>query len=241
MRLDKLIGALSPHTRKQIHALVKAGRVQVNGATASAPAAPVNPERDCVSLDGRRLGEMRYRHAMIRKPAGVLTAARDRFAPTVMGLIPAARRFDMQPVGRLDKDVTGLLLLTEDGELLHRLISPRYGVEKVYEARVAAALDRHDVEAFAQGIALSDFVARPSRLEITDAGDMSLARLTITEGRFHQVKRMFAARGKPVIALRRVAFAGVALDERLEEGQWRPLTEAETATLYRAARLDGAR
>jgi len=237
MRLDRLIGGRAPYTRKQIHALVKAGRVEVNRKLARDAAMAIDPALDSVSLDGRLLGAARFRHAMMHKPAGVLTASRDRRSPTVMGLIPAESRFAMQPVGRLDKDVTGLLLLTEDGELLHRLISPRYGVEKQYEARVAGRLDERDVTAFAHGIALNDFEALPATLDVLEYGTESLARLTITEGKYHQVKRMFAARGKPVLTLRRVAFAGVALDETLEAGQFRHLTDDEAERLYRAARL----
>ena len=147
------------------------------------------------------MGYRRHMHLMLHKPAGLLTATTDARQKTVMDLLPEElKRRALGPVGRLDKDVTGLLLLTDDGQLAHRLISPKWTVEKVYLARVEGALDASDIQAFQAGIALSDFTARPARLEILEP---DLGRLTLTEGKFHQVKRMFAARGKPVLRLHR--------------------------------------
>ena len=175
-------------------------------------------------------------HLMLHKPAGLLTATTDARQKTVMDLLPEElKRRALGPVGRLDKDVTGLLLLTDDGQLAHRLISPKWTVEKVYLARVEGALDASDIQAFQAGIALSDFTARPARLEILEP---DLGRLTITEGKFHQVKRMFAARGKPVLRLHRESVGGVSLDSALECGKFRPLTAEEEGALYALVRME---
>ena len=171
---------------------------------------------------------------MLNKPAGVLTAANDPRRETVLDLLPrACRALGCMPVGRLDLDTEGLLILTTDGQLAHRLLAPKNGVEKIYIAEVDGPLRGEDVSAFAQGLRLSDFTARPARLEIMPPGNVG--RVTVCEGKFHQVKRMFLACGRTVTHLKRLTFGGVRLDETLAPGQWRELTAQEMKTLRAAA------
>lgn len=235
MRLDKFLSAQGL-SRKQARAAIASGQVSVNGEVQGDPGFILDPISARVLFQGRALGYQRHMHLMLHKPAGLLTATTDARQKTVMDLLPEElRRRALGPVGRLDKDVTGLLLLTDDGQLAHRLISPKWTVEKVYLARVEGALDAADIQAFQEGIALSDFTARPARLEILEP---DLGRLTITEGKFHQVKRMFAARGKPVLRLHRESVGGVSLDPALECGKFRPLTAEEEGALYALVRME---
>ncbi len=232
MRLDKLLTHLGVASRSGVKELLKAGRVRVKGEAVRDAAFQVQAG-DSVLLDGKRLDTRLSRHVMLHKPAGVLTAKEDARQKTVMDLLPPVySALGCMPVGRLDKDTTGLLLLTTDGELAHRLISPERHVDKVYEARVEGTLTDRDAEAFAAGIPLKDFTALPAKLEILDA---DLARVTVREGKFHQVRRMFGAVGKPVLALRRLSFGPLPLDEALAPGEYRELTETEIAALYAAA------
>lgn len=235
MRLDKFLSAQGL-SRKQARAAIASGQVSVNGEVQGDPGFILDPISAQVLFQGRALGYRRHMHLMLHKPAGLLTATTDARQKTVMDLLPEElKRRALGPVGRLDKDVTGLLLLTDDGQLAHRLISPKWTVEKVYLARVEGALDASDIQAFQAGIALSDFTARPARLEILEP---NLGRLTITEGKFHQVKRMFAARGKPVLRLHRESVGGVSLDPALECGKFRPLTAEEEIALYALVRME---
>ena len=235
MRLDKFLSAQGL-SRKQARAAIASGQVLVNGEVQGDPGFILDPISAQVLFQGRALGYRRHMHLMLHKPAGLLTATTDARQKTVMDLLPEElKRRALGPVGRLDKDVTGLLLLTDDGQLAHRLISPKWTVEKVYLARVEGALDASDIQAFQAGIALSDFTARPARLEILEP---NLGRLTITEGKFHQVKRMFAARGKPVLRLHRESVGGVSLDPALECGKFRPLTAEEEIALYALVRME---
>ena len=235
MRLDKLLSRLGEASRSECKALLKAGRVTVNGEACRDGAISV-PEGARVTLDGRLLDTRLTRHVMLYKPAGVLTAGEDRNQQTVMDLLPPVyAALECMPVGRLDKDTTGLLLLTTDGELGHRLISPARHVDKVYLARVDGKLDSADAEAFAAGVALKDFTALPAKLEILSP---DTARVTVQEGKYHQVKRMFGAVGKPVKELHRLTFGPLALDEQLRPGEYRELTKEEEAALYAAAGLN---
>lgn len=232
MRLDKLLGNLGVASRSGCRELLKAGRVQVNGAVWKDGSKNV-PDGAKVLLDGKALDTRLSRHLMLHKPAGVLTAAEDRKQKTVMDLLPPSyTAMGCMPVGRLDKDTTGVMILTTDGELAHRLIGPKYHVDKVYEAKVEGVLDERDIAAFAAGLPLKDFTALPAHLEIIapDTG-----RLTVQEGKYHQVKRMFGARGKPVLSLHRLSFGPLELDKNLSPGDFRELTEEEAAALYRAA------
>ena len=230
MRLDKA-AALNGMTRTEARRAITAGRVRVKGEVVRNGAAQVEPGD--VTVDGAAVKAPGEVYIMVNKPAGVVTATEDRYLPTVADLLPEAlRRRSPGPVGRLDRDVTGLVLMTTDGQLAHRLISPRWKAEKLYRARCEGRLGDEAVAAFAGGIRLSDFTARPARLQILSAGDgESLAEVALTEGRFHQVKRMFAAVGHPLIALERRRIGCVALDEALAPGDCRPLTEEEVRGL----------
>jgi len=237
MRLDRLVGeALS--SRSRARSLIAEGRVKVNGAPVRDAAFGAR-EGDVVTVDGAVVGRRGALHLMLNKPQGCVTAREDARFSTVFDLIPPGLRTrELSAVGRLDRDVTGLLLLTEDGQLAHRLISPRFHVPKVYVARVEGRLTASDAARVAQGLALHEFTARPAQLEILEASDaLSTARLTLSEGKFHQVKRMFAALGHPVEALHRESVGGVGLDHALAPGECRKLTPDETARLYALTEL----
>ena len=241
MRLDKAV-ALSGISRRDAKNALSAGRVCVNGQPVR-DAGLILKEDDTVTLDGRELRAETTLHLMLNKPAGCITATEDAHGErTVLDLIPPALRLKgLGPVGRLDKDVTGLVFLTTDGQLAHRLISPKRGVEKQYTALVEGTPDEECVKRFAEGIRLKDFEALPARLEIAEKGsESSLCRVFVSEGKYHQVKRMLGAVGHPVLRLRRDSIAGVKLDTSLAEGEFRRLTPQEIAALYKAAGMEKA-
>ena len=234
MRLDKLLTHLGVASRSGVREVLKAGRVRVNGEAVKDAAFPVAEDAE-ILLDGKRLDTRLSRHLMLYKPAGVLTAKEDNRQKTVMDLLPPIyTSLGCMPVGRLDKDTTGLLLLTTDGELAHRLIAPERHVNKVYLATVDGTLNERDVDAFAAGIPLKDFTCLPAKLDILSP---DVGRVTVREGKYHQIKRMFGAVGKPVLALHRQSFGPLTLDESLTPGDFRELTENEIAALYAAAGL----
>ena len=236
MRLDKAV-ALSGLTRSEAKNANAAGRVWVDGRPARDCAMQVAPAQ--VRVDGAEPVETGALYIMVNKPAGVLTATEDRRLPTVLQLLPEPlRRRGPGPVGRLDRDVTGLVLLTTDGQLAHRLISPKWKAEKLYRARCEGRLTDADAAAFAGGVQLSDFTARPAELRILAAGEAeSTADVILTEGKFHQVKRMFSAVGHPLIALERLRIGCVTLDPALAAGEWRALTEDEIEGLKRMCKF----
>ncbi len=239
MRLDKAVTACGV-SRSDAKKLISSGRVTVNGLTVTDPGAQLG-EGAAVSVDGSLLEVRANTHIMINKPAGYLTATEDaRGSLTVMDLLsPALKRLPLGPVGRLDKDVTGLVILTTDGQLAHRLISPKRGHVKRYEAVCEGRLEAQDAEAFAAGMDLGDFIARGARLEILEAGaERSRCLVCITEGKYHQVKRMLEAVGHPVISLKRLAIASAELDPALREGEYRLLTQQEADALYKTAEME---
>ncbi len=232
IRLDRWLTALALGSRTQTQKLIRSGRVAVNGAPARDPALHCDPEQSSLALDGHAIDGRLMRHVLLHKPAGLLTAARDPKQPTVMSLLPPVyASLGCMPVGRLDKDTTGVLLLTCDGTLAHRLLSPERHVEKVYRARVDAPLEPWMTEAFAAGLSLGDFTAQSARLEI--GPDPLEGRVTLREGKFHQVKRMFAAVGREVQALYRERFGPLTLGD-LPCGGWRELEPAEVLALREA-------
>ena len=236
MRLDRWLATLSAGSRSEVRQWIRGGQAAVNGRVIRDPALSFETEQDRLTLNGKALDGRVVRHVMLHKPAGLLTAARDAKQPTVMDLLPPVYRgTGCMPVGRLDKDTTGLLLLTTDGELNHRLLSPGRHVDKVYRAMVEGELTEKDIEAFAAGMDLGDFTAQPAKLEILGP---SLAEVTVSEGKFHQVKRMFAAAGHEVLQLHRRAFGPLQLDPALAEGQWRELAEEEVKVLREAAGME---
>ena len=230
-RLDKILAGTGRWSRKEVRELVKQGRVSADGALVKAP--DVKLDRAAVELrvDGEPVSAEEYVYLMLHKPAGVLSATEDPRQPTVLSLLPEhLQRVGLFPVGRLDKDTEGLLLLTNDGPLGHRLLAPKKHVDKVYFVRVDGALDGADAACFRAGMTLADgLVCLPAGLEILDPPDTAL--VTLREGKYHQVKRMCAARGKPVAYLKRLSMGPLALDPALEKGAWRPLTAAERAAL----------
>lgn len=228
MRLDKYLHDLGFGSRKEIGRLLSRQEVCVDGVRVKQGAAKVTPS-SVVTLDGEVLVYAPTVWLMLNKPAGFITAARDARDETVMDLLPERfARMQVMPVGRLDKDTTGLLLLTNDGALAHRLLSPKRHVEKVYEITYEGSLVPDAVARCAAGIDLGDFTTAPAALTILSEGR---ARLVLREGKFHQVKRMFHALGGVVTVLTRSAFGGLLVDEGLAQGEWRPLTEEEIAVL----------
>ena len=228
-RLDKFLCDSGAGTRSQVKLILKAGRVQVDGTAERDGSRKIDPDAQQICLDGERLGGRRRVVAMLNKPAGYVTATEDDSAPTVMELLPQALRLQqVKPVGRLDKQTEGLLLFTNDGDLLHRLISPKKEVPKVYYARHEGTASEADVRAFAGGLTLADgTVCLRAVLEPLGPGE---SRITVCEGKYHQVRRMMAARGMPVAYLERQQEGALTLDG-LERGAVRELNEAEIAAL----------
>lgn len=231
IRLDRWLSTLGQGSRSQVQKMIRAGWVTVDGATVTDPGKNC-PETARLALRGEPIDGRLIRHVMLHKPAGLLTAARDKKQPTVMDLLPPVyASIGCMPVGRLDKDTTGLLLLTCDGEMNHRLLAPGRHVDKRYIARVDGPLTAEHVSAFAAGLDLGDFTAQPAQLTILEP---TLGEVIVHEGKFHQVKRMFEAVGRTVTELHRATFGPLELDANLPQGSWRELTEEEVAALKRA-------
>lgn len=229
MRLDKYLADMGLGSRSELKNIIRAGRVSVDGVTVTAPDTRVE-EQSAVALDGRSLKYSKYRYFMLNKPAGVLSATEDGRQNTVLELFPPElRRLGLFPVGRLDKDTEGLLLMTNDGEWAHRVISPSSGIEKRYFAVTEGVPDEEDVRAFAEGLVLRDGLrCLPAVLEIN--GDNS-CYVTVMEGKYHQVKRMLASRGKTVLKLKRLSIGALTLDEKLLPGQFKELSEEEKSAV----------
>ena len=226
MRLDKLLGHCGWGTRRQLKELCKGGHVWVNGQCCRDSAAKINPQQDAIQVDGEPVCYEEYYYLMLYKPQGVLSATEDRFAKTVLDLLPQPYQgAGLFPVGRLDKDTTGLLLLTNDGTWAHRITSPKKHIDKVYEAVVDGCIPT-DIEAqFQKGIVLADGLqCLPAHAVVTGENTLDI---TVQEGKFHQVKRMCAAVGLMVTALHRRSIGALVLDASLEPGQYRKLTAEE--------------
>ncbi len=230
-RLDKLLASTGRWSRREAKELIRQGRVAVDGRKAGSGEEKIDPLSAPVLVDGEAVNLEAFTYVLLHKPAGLLSATRDPRQQTVLDLLPPElRRRGLFPVGRLDKDTEGLLLLTNDGALAHRLLSPKYHVDKVYYARLSRPLGPEDAEAFARGIVLEDGTAcLPAVLELL--GDGSEARVTLREGKFHQVKRMAAARGAEVTYLKRLSMGPLTLDRDLPRGAWRFLSAEEAARL----------
>ena len=239
MRLDKLLSQAAGISRSEARKLIRSGLVSVHRALCADPACQV-AEGSPLSLEGQPLDSRLDLHIMLHKPVGLLTAARDSRQPTIMDLLPPRFiKLRCMPAGRLDKDSSGLLFLSTDGELAHRLLSPQREVEKEYQVKVTGRLDEGAQDAFRQGIELKDFTAKPADLMILRTGDDgSEALVRLREGKNRQVRRMFQALGHEVISLHRLAFGPLRLDNDLEAGSWRELTEKEIKNLKEAAGLE---
>lgn len=235
MRLDKFLVACAVGSRTEVKNLLKAGRVTVNGKKEKSAKLQIDEERDEIRFDGQVLEYEEFVYYMMNKPKGVISATEDPKHRTVLDLLDdIAQSKEVFPVGRLDIDTHGLLLLTNDGQLAHALLSPKRHVDKTYQAQVKGIMAQEDVEIFADGIPLKDFTCQPAKLEIlsTDAEkNQSQIRVTIAEGKFHQVKRMVAYCGKEVVDLQRLTMGTLVLDENLERGEWRRLTKEELENL----------
>ena len=231
MRLDKFLCDMGEGTRSQVKQKIRQGCVTVDGQAARKPELSVTSEnRICV--DGRPVSYVKLEYYMLNKPAGVLSATRDPDQPTVLSLIRDKRRKDLFPAGRLDKDTEGLLLITNDGVLAHSLLSPKKHVDKRYYAKVAGVVTEEHVRLFSGGLDLGDEKpALPAVLEIQKAGKVSHVFVTLREGRYHQVKRMFQAVGCEVLYLKRLSMGSLCLDESLKPGEYRSLTPEEIENL----------
>ena len=232
-RLDKVIASTGKFSRREVKNLVRQGRVLVDGAPARSAEDKVEAENVEITVNGEVLTYRRFTWIMLNKPAGYLSATEDGRGATVLDLLPQElQKQGLFPVGRLDKDTEGLLLLTNEGGLAHDLLSPKRHVDKVYYARVAGHVIEEDCRAFAAGMILEDgLVCQPAGLEILTAGEESEVHVTLREGKFHQVKRMLADRGKPVLYLERVKMGNLPLDPALGRGEYRFLTDAEIENL----------
>ncbi|HAB9682848.1 TPA_asm: rRNA pseudouridine synthase [Listeria monocytogenes] len=230
MRLDKLLSHTGFGSRKEVKPLLKSGAVVVNGTIQKDSKTQVNPDKDQITVHGTPVVYQEFVYFMLHKPQNVVSATEDNVSETVIDLLAQEDTLtDPFPVGRLDKDTEGLLIITNDGTLAHNLLSPKKHIDKTYYAKIDGDVTAEDVEAFAARIELDDgYTCKPARLEIITPNEI---KVTIQEGKFHQVKRMFAARGKSVSYLKRISMGNLQLDESLALGEYRPLTEAELAIL----------
>ena len=231
MRLDKFLVACAVGSRTEVKNFLKSGRVTVNGKKEKSAKLQIDEEIDEIRFDGQKLDYEEFVYYMMNKPQGVISATEDPKHKTVLDLMDDyARVKEVFPVGRLDIDTHGLLLLTNDGQLTHALLSPKRHVDKTYLAQINGVMTDEDIETFAQGIPLKDFTCQPAKLELVSVDtekNQSLIRVTIAEGKFHQVKRMVAYCGKEVVDLQRLTMGTLTLDEDLKRGEWRRLTKDE--------------
>ena len=237
MRLDKFLVENGLGSRSQVKELLKKGLVLVNGRAEKSPKTQINETSDEVVVSGQKLTYEKFVYYLLNKPNGYISATEDERHKTVLDLLDeTARQKEVFPVGRLDIDTHGLLLLTNNGKLAHAMLSPKKHVEKIYRAQVVGLMNQSDVERFARGIELKDFTCQPAQLKIVELDEekeTSLVEITLAEGKFHQVKRMVAACGKEVTDLQRLSMGPLQLDPELALGEWRRLTEEEMKSLER--------
>lgn len=232
-RLDKLISSQGTYTRKQAQQLIKDGLVKVDGITVRDRGFHIDPDVNSVILDGKEFAVEKFVYLMLNKPKGVVSATNDRSQKTVVDLVPdELKKRNLFPAGRLDMTTTGFVLITDDGDFAHRILSPKNHIEKTYEARLAESVTEEQLRMVADGIVLKDGTeCLPAKLKILEDGDNPLVEIKICEGKYHQIKRMFAAAGNGVIELKRTKMGKLSLDEALPEGECRRLTEAEVALI----------
>ncbi len=231
-RLDKLVSHTGLASRREVKRMIQQGRITVDGVAVKSAEEKYDPNTVTICVDGCAIAYAAHHYFMLYKPAGVLSATEDRTQETVLHLLSEReRKLGLFPVGRLDKDTTGLLLLTDDGDFAHRVISPKQHIEKRYYAKLDGRLQQTDVVAFARGLTLADGLqCLPANLELV--GDGSEVFVTVLEGKYHQVKRMVASRGAHVIALHRVSIGGLSLDPALQPGGYRALTVYEQQQIF---------
>ena len=235
MRIDKYLANMNVGSRKEVHKLIKAGLVSVNGKIVKTPKEKVK-ESDVVEVNGQEITYQQYHYFLLNKPKGVLSATEDLRQKTVIDLLAVKDQYkNLAPVGRLDKDTTGLLLITNDGQLNHELLAPNKHVDKVYQALIAGQVTADTVDTFASGMELKDgTILKPAKLEILDVDgskDQSKIRITIKEGKYHQIKRMFGAVGMKVLELDRLQMGDLRLDQNLKRGEYRELSNDELTRL----------
>lgn len=233
-RLDKILANLGYGTRKEIKLIIKNGEVKINGAVVKDNSVKINPYECSIEISGENVDYKKYIYILMNKPCGVVSATFDNFDETVIDILePKYQSFKPFPVGRLDKDTRGLLIITNDGKLNHRLISPRSHVDKVYYAEIDRPLNESDVDKFGKGIVLKDgYKCMSAALHIMESTqDGSRAEVTVQEGKFHQVKKMFNSLGKNVVYLRRIRFGPIKLEDSLEEGEYRELSKEEIESI----------
>ena len=236
MRADKFVAQNGVFSRKEVKELFKKKRVTLNGEVLTDSARHIDPERDEMTIDGIKVVYKPFIYLMMNKPAGYISATEDGRTATVIDLLPEEYlHYEPFPVGRLDKDTEGLLLLTNDGDLAHKLLSPKKKVPKIYHAKVEKNVSEKDIQAFQKGIYIKeeDFTTMPGNLRVLEDGENPLCEVTICEGKFHQVKRMFECRNNKVLYLERVSFAGLELDREIPRGGCRELTEVEEQIIRR--------
>ena len=230
LRLDKYLADMQIGTRSEVKNYIKKRMVSINGSVAVRPEQKVDVDNDSITFQGKMLTYVKYEYYMLHKPSGFVSATKDNINETVVSLIPATK--EIFPVGRLDKDTEGLLLLTNDGELAHNLLSPKKHVPKTYFAKVEGHVTNTDIECFLQGIDIGDeTITLPAQLKIMESGAISQVYITISEGRYHQIKRMFQAIDKRVIYLKRISMGSLTLDDNLRIGEYRKLTDIEVEQL----------
>lgn len=232
-RVDKVLSNLGYGSRTEIKKFCKQGTIQVNGKTVSNPGQQVDTDIDEIVINGEKINYREFIYLMMNKPDGYISATFDKHDPIVLDLIDDEYLvFEPFPVGRLDKDTEGLLVLTNDGQLAHRVLSPKKHVPKKYYAKIDGRVTEEDIEAFKEGVVLDDgYKTMPAELEILKSDDKSEIELVIHEGKFHQVKRMFESVGKKVTYLKRLSMGGLMLDESLEIGEYRELSDEEVALI----------
>ncbi len=229
IRLDKILGNMGYGSRKELKKIIKYGYVKVDGKIVSKSSIQVNPHESIIEINGERVEYKEYIYIMMNKPQDVISATYDNRHETVIDLLEEKYLvFEPFPMGRLDIDTEGMLIITNDGKLSHEILSPKKHIPKTYYAHVDGRIDEKDIKAFKEGITLDDgYKAKPAQLIIKERGEVSKAELTIYEGKFHQVKRMFEARNKKVTYLKRIAMGNLKLDEGLKLGEYRELTDEE--------------
>ncbi|MBE6746164.1 MAG: rRNA pseudouridine synthase [Ruminococcaceae bacterium] len=228
-RLDKILSSALKISRADVKKLIKKQSVTVNGASVKSGEMKIDPDTDEIRLNGRDVVYQKNIYLMMNKPEGVISASNDKSQETVVDLVPEEYRRDgLFPAGRLDADTTGFVLITDDGDFAHRILSPKNHVEKTYYARLAQRLSDGDIERFLSGIELKDgTLCLEARLRVIEDGETPLVEVVIHEGKYHQVKRMFAALGNRVVQLRRIKIGGLSLDGTLAEGECREITREE--------------
>lgn len=228
IRLDKYLADMGIGTRSEVKKTIKKGQVLVNGALQNKPEAKISIGTDLVSYQGKNIQYKEFVYYMLHKPAGCVSAVKDNIYPTVLSYIENPNQYELFPVGRLDVDTEGLLLITNDGALAHELLSPKKHIAKTYYAKINDIVTEKEKQLFLEGLDIGDDKKTlPAELEIIKSDAESEILLSITEGRYHQVKRMFEAVGKKVLYLKRVSMGSLTLDEQLDKGSYRPLTEEE--------------